>query len=66
MLTCWRAAGKAMEQIAMGMSMTVVSTSSTSSRKELEQLLRSSDVVSLSCPLNDATRGLIRWGTAAG
>mmetsp|Transcript_10174 Transcript_10174/g.26237 ORF Transcript_10174/g.26237 Transcript_10174/m.26237 type:complete len:317 (-) Transcript_10174:145-1095(-) len=53
------AIGKAMEQIAMGMSMTVVSTSSTSSRKELEQLLRSSDVVSLSCPLNDATRGLI-------
>jgi acyl-CoA synthetase (AMP-forming)/AMP-acid ligase II len=48
-----------MTKMAEGMSMRVISTRSSSSRAELEHLLRESDVVSLSCPLNDATRGLI-------
>jgi len=51
--------GEAMTKMAEGMSMRVISTRSSSSRAELEHLLRESDVVSLSCPLNDATRGLI-------
>jgi lactate dehydrogenase-like 2-hydroxyacid dehydrogenase len=36
--------------------MHVVSTDSRSSRQQLEQLLQQSDVVSMHCPLNDATQ----------
>jgi hypothetical protein len=36
--------------------MQVVSTDSRSSRQQLEQLLQQSDVVSVHCPLNEATK----------
>jgi phosphoglycerate dehydrogenase-like enzyme len=39
--------------------MSVLSTTSTSSRQEFEQLLQQSDVVSLHCPLSASTQGLI-------
>ncbi len=42
---------------ALGMH--VISTRSTSTRAELEALLKASDVVSLHCQLTPATRGLI-------
>lgn len=37
----------------------VVGTTSQSTREQLEQLLRSSHIVSIHCPLTPATRGLI-------
>ena len=37
----------------------VVGVTSTSSREELEQLLRSCHVISLHCPLTERTRGLV-------
>lgn len=37
----------------------VVSTNSKSTRADLEQLLATAHVVSLHCPLNEATRGLL-------
>jgi len=39
--------------------MQVVGVTSASSREELEQLLSSCHVISLHCPLNERTRGLI-------
>jgi hypothetical protein len=36
--------------------MQVISTDSSSSRQQLEQLLQQSDVVSMHCPLNEATQ----------
>lgn len=39
--------------------MQVVGTTSSSPREVLEGLLRASDVVSVCCPLSEATRGLI-------
>ena len=41
------------------MGMKVLSTRGSSSRADLEALLRGSDVVSVHCPLTDRTRGLI-------
>jgi hypothetical protein len=41
---------------AGGLGMQVVSTDSGSSRQQLEQLLQQSDVVSMHCPLNEATQ----------
>jgi phosphoglycerate dehydrogenase-like enzyme len=41
------------------MGMTILSTRGSSSRADLEVLLREADVISMHCPLNEKTRGLI-------
>mmetsp|Transcript_10289 Transcript_10289/g.26397 ORF Transcript_10289/g.26397 Transcript_10289/m.26397 type:complete len:291 (-) Transcript_10289:191-1063(-) len=51
--------GRALAAMARAFSMTVEGVSSSSPRAELERLLRTSDFVSINCPLSDATRGLI-------
>lgn len=51
--------GRCMAAAAQGLGMKVISTDSSSSRDDLEQLLQQSDVVSLHCPLNAETKGLI-------
>ncbi len=55
--------GTALAQAARGLGMTVVGIRSASTPAELEALLASADVLSLHCPLTDATRGL--FGQAA-
>ncbi|KAG1660833.1 hypothetical protein FOA52_008944 [Chlamydomonas sp. UWO 241] len=51
--------GEALGRVATGLGMTVFGVSSASSRGELESLLTVSHVVSLHCPLNARTTGLI-------
>jgi len=51
--------GRALANIATGLSMKVTSTSSGSTRADLEHLLRASDFISINCPLSASTRGLI-------
>lgn len=52
--------GKRVAEIAQkGLRMKIISINSTSSRKDLETLLKKSDVISINTPLNDQTRGLI-------
>lgn len=51
--------GRCLAASAAALGMTVLSTNSSSSREELESLLRQSDVVSLHCQLNASTHGLI-------
>ncbi|GIL67012.1 hypothetical protein Vafri_20406 [Volvox africanus] len=51
--------GKCLAAAAQGLGMKVMGVTSRSTRPELEQLLRSSHVVSLHCPLTPSTRGLI-------
>lgn len=55
--------GTALAQAARGLGMKVVGIRSASTPAELEALLAAADVVSLHCPLTDATRGL--FGRAA-
>jgi hypothetical protein len=42
------------------MGMKILATRGSSSRADLEALLRGSDVISVHCPLTERTRGLIR------
>ncbi|GIL88112.1 hypothetical protein Vretimale_13972 [Volvox reticuliferus] len=51
--------GKCLAAAAQGLGMKVMGVTSRSTRPELEQLLRSSHVVSLHCPLTSSTQGLI-------
>ncbi|WP_428264929.1 2-hydroxyacid dehydrogenase [Haliangium sp.] len=51
--------GEALGERARALGMTVVGTRSSSSQEELDGLLATADVVSLHCPLTEATRGLI-------
>ncbi len=51
--------GRALAVRASALGMTVITTTSRSSRADLLAMLRASDVVSLHCPLTSATRGMI-------
>jgi phosphoglycerate dehydrogenase-like enzyme len=51
--------GSAVAEIAAGFGMDVVSIGSTSTADEAAALYRRSDVITIHCPLNDQTRGLI-------
>jgi phosphoglycerate dehydrogenase-like enzyme len=51
--------GRRLADVARALGMEVVAVRSTSTTGELEALLRSADVVSIHCPLDDRTRGLI-------
>ncbi len=51
--------GQHVAKVAAAMGMKVLSTRGSSSRADLEALLRGSDVVSVHCPLTERTRGLI-------
>jgi phosphoglycerate dehydrogenase-like enzyme len=51
--------GSALAEAARGLGMNVLGVRSGSTRAELDALLASADVVSLHCPLTDATRGLL-------
>lgn len=54
------AIGKRVAEIAQhGFGMKILFTNSTSSRKDLEKLLRVSDVISINAPLNEQTKNLI-------
>jgi len=53
------AAGRRLARAAEALDMTVVGTSSRSSRDELEALLSAADVISVHCPLTPATQDLI-------
>ena len=57
--------GRAVAKIAEGFGMKVVFVSRAGGRPELEKVLRSSDVVSLHCPLTPDTREMINAGTLA-
>uniref|UniRef100_A0A383V9Z4 D-isomer specific 2-hydroxyacid dehydrogenase NAD-binding domain-containing protein n=1 Tax=Tetradesmus obliquus TaxID=3088 RepID=A0A383V9Z4_TETOB len=51
--------GKCLAAAAQGLGMKLLFTDSGSSRQQLELLLQQSDVVSLHCPLNQQTTGMI-------
>lgn len=52
--------GKRVAEIAQnGLRMKIISINSKNSRKDLESLLKRSDIISINAPLNDQTRGLI-------
>jgi len=51
--------GSAVAEIAAGFGMGVVTTRSTSTAEEVADLYRRSDIVTIHCPLNEHTRGLI-------
>jgi phosphoglycerate dehydrogenase-like enzyme len=51
--------GRALERAARGLGMEVQGLASQSSREDLERLLRESHVVSIHCPLNERTNGLL-------
>lgn len=53
------AIGQRVSHIATAIGMKVIGVRSSSSRQELEQLLSTSHVVSLHCPLTDSTRHLM-------
>ena len=53
------AIGRRVSDIATAIGMKVVGVRSSSSREELERLLTTAHVVSLHCPLTEATRHLI-------
>jgi len=52
-------AGQHVASVATAMGMKILSTRSSSSRADLEALLRVSDVISVHCPLTEHTRGLL-------
>lgn len=52
--------GKRVAEIAQnGLHMKIISINSKNSRKDLESLLKRSDIISVNAPLNNQTRGLI-------
>lgn len=51
--------GQVLAEIAGGLGMRVVSVASQSSRKDWHTLLGESDVISLHCPLNSKTEGML-------
>jgi len=53
------AIGQHVASVATAMGMKILSTRSSSSRADLEALLRVSDVISVHCPLTEHTRGLL-------
>ena len=59
------ASAKAFARIASGFVMTVEYVTSRSSAADLDDLLADSDVVSLHCPLNSGTRGMVNEGFIA-
>ncbi|ACY14242.1 2-hydroxyacid dehydrogenase [Haliangium ochraceum] len=59
------ASGRALAERARALGMRVLGTNSRSTAEELRALLAAADVISLHCPLTDATRGLIGTGELA-
>jgi D-3-phosphoglycerate dehydrogenase len=51
--------GKALARRASAFEMKIASVNSRSSRADLEELFASADVISIHCPLNESTRGLV-------
>eukprot|EP00775_Hariotina_reticulata_P013454 gene13454-13580_t len=51
--------GRCLETSARALGMSILSTTSNSSRQEFEHLLQQSDVVSLHCPMSPSTQGLM-------
>lgn len=52
-------AGCKLARTAEAMDIIVIGTRSASSRHDLEALLRAADIISLHCPLTEATRNIL-------
>lgn len=57
--------GQALAERAGALGLTILSVTSASSRAEWRELLASSDIISLHCPLTESTRGLLDRGAFA-